>query len=314
MSLGVVCHWLDTKQRPRGTPITYNAMEERSLQLGRWQAGKYTDRQIVELYVANARNLTRMAPVIGAEVKCFRISSSILPLADRVDRSLYDNVELRSELAKAGKAFRDAGVRLTTHPGQFCVLSSPRPEVIANAYRDLATHGFVMDALGMPRTPYAAINIHGGKSGAGDRLVDSVKDLPDEVRLRLTFENDESAYSVVDLLDVHNRTGVPIVFDSHHHSFKPDFLTEVEAYRACLATWPKGVRALQHVSNTEPGLEAGNFMDRRKHSDYVHRIPQVQVDGLLDDSIDLEVEAKMKNLAVRRLQASLRVQHPNKSW
>ena len=309
MPLGIVCHWLATKTLPRGGTVTYNAMEERLLQLGRWRAGKYTDRQIVDVYLNNARNLTRMAPVIGAHVKLFRVSSSLLPLADQVDRTLWDTPEVRDELAKAGQAFRAAGVRLTTHPGQFCVLSSPRPEVIQNAFNDLMTHAFMFDAMGMPRTPYAAINVHGGKSGAHERLIQSIVDLPDNVRKRLTLENDESAYDVPDLLEVHQRTGVPVVFDSHHHTFNTGELTMQEAYAAACATWPVGVRPLQHISNTTPGLEGGNFMDRRKHSDYIQSVPDVQLEGLVADTLDLEVECKMKNLAVARLRADLHARH-----
>jgi len=310
MPLGVVCHWLETRNRPRGAPIVVNAMEERSLQLGRWRDGKYTDKQIVDLYVNNIRNLARMAPVIATQVKLFRISSSLLPLADQVDRSLYDTTEVKHELSLAGQAFVAAGIRLTTHPGQFCVLSSERPEVVKNAYRDLMTHGFVFDAMGLPRTPYAAINIHGGKSNASQRLIDSIIDLPDEVRTRLTLENDESAYDVPQLLEVHQQTGIPVVFDSHHHTFNTGELTMAEAYVACCATWPTGIRPLQHISNTEPTLISGSFMDRRKHSDYIHQVPEVQLEGLLNDVIDLEVEAKMKNFAVKQLHDQLLQQFP----
>lgn len=308
MSLGVCCQWLLTRDRPRGAPIAYNAMEERHLQLGRWKEGEYSDERIVATYVNNARNLARMAPVIGAQVKCFRVSSCVLPLADLVDRSLFDNEEVRSALADAGQAFRDHGVRLTTHPGQFCVLSSDSPSVIEHAVSELKTHGWMFDTMGMPRSPYAAINVHGGKSQASQRLIDSIADLPDEVRMRLTLENDEMAYSVVELLEVHLKSGVPVVLDSHHHTFNPDDLTIEEAYRAACATWPAGIRPLQHVSNTEPGMENGSFSERRKHSDYVHRVPDVQMEGLIEDKIDLEVEAKMKNWAVGRLHDQFRRQ------
>lgn len=307
MPLGIVCHWLGTKTLPRGRIITYNAMEERLLQLGRWRAGKYTDRHIVDVYVNNARNLAKMVPTIAGAVKLFRVSASLLPLADQVDRSLWDTPEVKREFATAGRAFRKAGVRVTVHPGQFCVLSSARHDVVINAFRELDTHAWIFDAMGLPVSPNAAINLHGGKSAAHDRLIQSINDLPDNVRKRLTLENDESAYDVPDLLEVHQRTGVPVVFDSHHFTFKTGELMIEEAYAACCATWPEGIRPLQHISNTTPGLEKGNFMDRRKHSDYIHTVPDVQLEGIYDDVIDLEVEAKMKNLAVIQLQDYLRM-------
>lgn len=36
--------------------------------------------------------------------------------------------------------------------------------------------------------------------------------------------------------------GVPITFDFHHHRFCKGGLTEEQAFKAAIATWPKGVR------------------------------------------------------------------------
>lgn len=303
--LGVVCHWLSKRTKKNGTVEVYNAMEERSLQLGRWRDGKYTDEQILQTYVHNAKMLAEMAPLISSKVGCFRVSSCILPLADQVPRELWDNELVKAQLAKAGAVFQKHNVRLTTHPGQFCVLSSDHDHVRKNAVRDLEVHAWVMDALGLPQTPYATINIHGGKSNAHQRLIDSICDLPDGVRKRLTLENDETTYSVVDLLDVSRKTGVPIVLDTHHHTFNTGDLTLEEAHSVACSTWPEGIKPLQHVSNTEPGLENGSFADRRKHSDYLHKIPEVQLEALRQDLVDVECEAKMKNFAVEKIKLDL---------
>lgn len=48
--------------------------------------------------------------------------------------------------------------------------------------------------------------------------------------------------SVKDLLTVHRLTGIPIVFDFHHHGFCTGGWTEEQAFRAAIATWPQ-VRA-----------------------------------------------------------------------
>ena len=37
-------------------------------------------------------------------------------------------------------------------------------------------------------------------------------------------------------------TGVPVTFDFHHHRFCDGGLTEEQAFKAAIATWPKGVR------------------------------------------------------------------------
>ena len=152
--------------------------------------------------------------------------------------------------------------------------------------------------MDLDRTPKYAINIHGGKSQRADQLADVICRLPDNIRSRLTLENDEMAYSVVDLLDVYKKTGTPIVFDSHHHVFNTGELTLDEAFSAAVETWSDGIMPLQHISNTDPSLVEGSFSDRRKHSDMIHYVPEVQLSCLKRREIDVDVEAKHKNFAV----------------
>lgn len=312
MPLGVVCHWLVPQTKRDGTVEWVNGMGERLLQLGRWRDGLYTEDQVAAVLQSNVENLERIARTIVKETRLFRLSSNILPLMDIVPRYLWDTPEVRGPLSRAGKIFMDAGTRVVSHPGQFCVLSSDSDSIVANAVRELVSHAWVFDAMGLPQTPHAAINIHGGKRGRGDRLIASIRDLPWEVRSRLTLENDESAYGVLDLLRVADATGVPICWDSHHWTFKTDDLTVEDAYRMSCETWTDGVRPLQHVSNSEPGPEGRSFMELRKHSQYLEFIPDPQLQGVRDGLLDLEVEAKMKNLAVAaiRKKYDLRDLHP----
>jgi len=300
MSTGVCCHWLEEKTKPRsGKKELVNIFDERTLQLGRYRQGKYSSEAIKETYVHNVRRLSEMLPFMHRRgVKLFRISSAMFPLADQVDRILWDNPEVEKHLKVAGEYIRKHGIRVSTHPGQFCVLSSDSDAVVEKAFVELGIHGWMFDTMGLDHSPFYAINIHGGKANRSSRLIEQIKSLPDNTRKRLTLENDESSYSVIDLLSVYKETGIPIVFDSHHHTFKPDDLTMEDAFAASSETWPKGVKPLQHLSNTEPSLVNGNFMDRRKHSDMIHYIPDIQLAGLRDDTIDVEVEAKMKNVSV----------------
>jgi UV DNA damage endonuclease len=133
-----------------------------------------------------------------------------------------------------------------------------------------------MDRLGAAASTQSAINIHGGKRGSPDRLVKSILALPDNVRSRLTLENDENCWSVKDLMPISAATGVPVLFDSHHHTFNDGGLPGEEAMLAAASTWPQGILPLQHISNTEPGLEGGNFTERRAHSWAIHTIPDYQ--------------------------------------
>lgn len=298
--LGICCHFLKEEVKPKsGQKYFVNEMEERSLQLGRFRDGKYTPEMLKGTYVNNVRRLSEMLPKIRRSgVKLFRISSALFPLADQVDRSLWDNEDVKRHLKAAGDFIKSNGMRVTTHPGQFCVLSSDSDKVVENAFKELATHGWLFDQMGLDHSPNWSINIHGGKKDRTSRLIEQIKSLPDNVRKRLTLENDESTYSLVDLLPVFLETGIPICWDSHHHVFNDGGLTMEEAHDAACDTWPKGVKPLQHLSNTEPHLMNGSFTERRKHSDMIHYVPEPQLQSLRDDTVDVEVEAKLKNISV----------------
>jgi hypothetical protein len=75
-----------------------------------------------------------------------------------------------------------------------------------------------------------------------------------------------------------------------------------QAFDVASRTWPSYVKPLQHVANTEPGLENSSFSQRRKHSNYINYIPECQLDALKANTIDVEVEAKLKNLSLIALQ------------
>lgn len=301
--LGICCHFIKEETKPKsGEKFYVNTMEERTLQLGRYRSGKYTPDMIKGTYENNVRNLATMLPKIRKTGnRLFRISSAMFPLADQVDRSLWDNEDIRKWLKAAGDYVKAEGMRVTTHPGQFCVLSSDSDSVVEKAFVELGIHGWMFDAMGLEHSPQYAINIHGGKADRSSRLIEQIKSLPDNVRKRLTLENDENSYSVIDLLEVHQATNVPVVFDSHHHTFNDGELTMDEAFDATRQTWQAGVRPLQHISNTEPELVNGSSTDRRKHSNMIHYVPDCQLKSLRDDTIDVEVEAKLKNLAVFKM-------------
>jgi len=304
MSLGVCCQWLEPYTKRDGSVVYENSINERTLQLGRFQKGLYSKSFIREVYINNINELLCVVPkLVKSNLKLFRMSSGLFSLAEYNQDILNIDEQVSLLLGKLGKAFTDAGIRVTTHPDQFVVLSSDNPSTVNNAIKELSHHAWVFDKMHLPLSPYAAINIHGGKSDRLDQLIQVVRNLPDNVRSRLTFENDESAYNLVDLLKVNSVTGVPVVWDSHHHTFNDSNLSLDDAYGLAVYTWKNtGVKPLQHLSNTTPGLENGSFTDRRKHSDYIHYIPDCQRDGVLKDVVDIDVEAKMKNLAVSKLK------------
>lgn len=283
-----------------------NAFEEMSneriLQYNNFLKGKYSDEYIYQLWQDNCINLKILLERVNAvDIKVFRFSSNILPLYDLLADKYFDD-NLKNILKGVGTYAREHGIRLTCHPDQFVVLSSDDQGVIERSINLLKYHADLMDAMALPETPFYAINIHGGKRGNSSKLIDSIAKLPVSVRNRLTLENDERSYSVRDLYEVFKKTNVPIVFDSHHFTFNEDMLTLDQAFNMSVDTW-NGIKPLTHLSNTTPGLENATFKDKRKHSDYVHYIPEVQRINNNLGLIDIDMEFKMKNLAIKKAVA-----------
>lgn len=127
-------------------------------------------------------------------------------------------------------------------------------------------------------------------------LIETISILPGNIKSRLVFENDELSNNVKDLFKVYEQTKCPIVFDSHHHSFNTGDLSAKDAFEMSLSTWK--CKGLNHLSNTEVGFENGSFQERRKHSNYVHYIPDYQLEANNNNLIDIEFEFKAKQLAI----------------
>lgn len=308
MALAVCCQWLEGRTKRDGTTVYENSIDERTLQLGQFRDGKYDNQRIIGTYRHNiARHIELVPRLVANNIRSFRISSSIFPLFE-FNRSLaVTDTALNQQLQVLGKLFNENGIRVTTHPGQFTVLSSDKDSVVQNSIRELECHAWMFDTMGFEHSPYYAINIHGGKSDRSDKLIEVINSLPDNIRKRLTLENDEKCYNVKQLMAIHEKTGVPIVFDTHHYNFNDDDYDFDRAFDATRSSWG-AVKPLQHLSNTEPGSENASFNERRSHSNYIHNVPELQLQAARENVVDIDVEAKYKNLAVLKMRSDFAIE------
>ncbi len=231
----------------------------------------------------------------------FRLSSSIVPWGDHLDLTqLKDYKEIKAELKKAGDYAKYWGMRINSHPGPFCVLTSPNENVVKNAIADLELHGKIFDMMGLEKSPFNNINIHcngvyGDKKSAMDRFIKNFQRCSNSVKMRLTIENDDkpTMYSVKDLMYIYEETGIPIVFDYHHHQFCTGDLTEEQALKLAATTWPKDIGQEVHYSESKALHENNSKLKPQAHSDYINTLPNTY--GL---DVDIMVEAKAKELAI----------------
>ena len=233
-------------------------------------------------------------------INFFRLTSDLFPWASEYNLTELPHYErIKNILGAAGDLATKYGQRITSHPGPYNVLVSPREHVVENTIADLTNHGDVFDMLGLSRTPYNKINIHcngvyGDKIAAMDRFCKNFKRLPESVQTRLTVENDDKAsmYSVKDLMYIHERIGIPIVFDYHHHKFCTGDLSEEEALKLAVSTWGD-IKPVVHYSESKALHERNDKLKPQAHSDYIKEIPNTYA---LD--LDVMVEAKAKELSI----------------
>jgi UV DNA damage endonuclease len=234
-------------------------------------------------------------------IRLYRMPSSIFPFFDEdIGREVMQ--PLAPALARTGARAAQLGLRLVMHPDQFVVLSSDSPEVVANSIKILQMHADIMDGLQQPRSPWALLEVHGGKSNRSDELVARIRDLPDPIRLRLCLENDEYSYSAEEIHDVCVRSSVPMIFDAHHHIVHEklssyDDPSVAEMLAKARATWAEPAHQVVHISN---GRE--DFNDRQ-HADLIATMPASYANAPW-----IEIEAKLKEEAIAGLRGWKAVQ------
>jgi UV DNA damage endonuclease len=253
-------------------------------------------RRLRELYAANLQRLDGALDFCRERsLRLYRMTSGLFPFADD-DAGADVLEEFGDKAARIGARAARLGIRLVLHPDQFVVLSSDSAQVVANSVRILETHARVLDLLTLPRSPWALVEIHGGKRDRAEQLVRVVDGLPEAVRSRIAFENDEYSYGAAEILEVCRAARVPMVFDAHHHIVREklssyDHPSVAEALAAARETWPTPEWQLVHISNGR-----ASFNDRH-HSDLIEEMPAAYA------SVPwIEVEAKQKELAIEKLK------------
>lgn len=256
-----------------------------------------------QLALQNALDLEKILEWnVNNNIFFFRIGSDLFPWGNKIDiTKLPEYKEIEKVLNRCGDYATKHKMRLTTHPGPFNLLASPKESVIQNTIADLEMHSTLFDLLKLSETPYNKINIHigaayGNKTDAINRWKTNFKRLSTSCQKRLTIENDdkESMYSVKDLYDmVYTDLGIPIVFDYHHHTFNTGDLNIENALKLAASTWPTNIRSVVHYSESKCLHENNNKIRPQAHSDYVSNFIDTH-----NIDVDIMLEAKAKELAL----------------
>jgi len=244
--------------------------------------------------------------VSGLGIGSFRIMSPLFPRMTHPEvgyqlDDLPDASSIAAQLAASRQLAIDKDIRLSFHPDQFVVLSSPHPAVVENSIRELVYQAQLAEWVGAGVINLHAGGVYGDKPAALERFAAVYRNLPDVVRSRLSLENDDISYTPADLLPLCQRLRLPLVYDVHHHRCNPDGLSVEEATEQAAATWQAlGREPYCHLSSPRAGWQGANL---KPHADFID--PVDFPDCWRGRMMTIDVEAKAKELAVVRLMREL---------
>jgi UV DNA damage endonuclease len=234
-------------------------------------------------------------------IQGYRLSSSLAPILTHKNLRLriadLPNFAAIKAVCESIKQLLAAHpLRISAHPSEYITFTSDNKDCIDNSITDLEQHAEIFDLLGLPQDYRSPLNIHvRQESNEPQKIADKVlrvyDSLPDNIRNRLVLENNDNSkgiWSVRNLIKYfHCARGIPVTFDSLHHSLLSGDMTEKDAFNAAHDTWP-----------TVPIFHYSEGIDNtRKHADMPTSTPRNYGREVLWD-----VELKFKNLAINELR------------
>jgi UV DNA damage endonuclease len=224
---------------------------------------------VARLYETVAMNLACLGRILAYNAEhgllAFRIGSKLVPFASHSVCRADWRIRFAAQLRETGAIAHRYGMRISMHPDQFVVLNSPNSDVVHRSVAELGYHATILDAMALP--PDAKIQLHiggvyGDKYAAITRFADRYRRLPPAVRRRLVIENDDCSYSLSDCLRVHERIGIPVVFDTFHHECLNNGESLAQAAAAAQRTWGPGDGPLMiDYSSQKKGARKGSHTE-----------------------------------------------------
>jgi UV DNA damage endonuclease len=208
-----------------------------------FRLASYTDDRLRETVEANLSCLWKiLAYNVEHGLLFLRITSDLVPFASHPVCRFPWQDHFSDTFAQLGEYCRDHGFRISMHPDQFVLLNAPDKGVLGRSLDELAYQVRVLDLMGLDRTAKVQIHIggvYGDKTASMERFIENYSRLDRSIKSRLVIENDERLYSFADCYTLHNRTGIPVIFDVFHHSLLNHGESLTEILESLEKTWKK---------------------------------------------------------------------------
>jgi UV DNA damage endonuclease len=325
--IGFCCKWIDDPDETAGRKPTSASrdLNGRSTTM-RWlreHADEAEQRQW-DIMNHNAKAALNMVERVGSlepHLRMVRLGSEMLQgytEPNWIDWWQQADVQLHLEriFAPIGARARELGVRLSFHPGQFCVLASDNDGIVERSILEFEYHADMARWMGYGASWHDhgfKINVHLSGRGGAEKFLRTLGKLSPEARNLITIENDEISNGLDVTLAVADR--VALVLDIHHHWINTGEYIDPKDSRVqrVVESW-RDVRPGMHYSvsredilvDHDPGVrpDLAGLLARgykkqklRAHSDFYWNDAVNEWAAGFSDQFDIQCEAKGKNLA-----------------
>jgi UV DNA damage endonuclease len=319
--IGFACKWSELTPKGIASIPDLNNSTTTVAWLKR-QTKEVAEQKLWDLMVHNVQavyNLIERVGNLDERLRMVRLGSDILPVYTEPSFSYYwrkADVQkyLERRLADCGRLARDRNVRLSFHPGQFCVMASHDDDIVARSIEEFEYHVDIARWMGYGREfQDFKVNVHIAGRRGHEGIRAAYKKLSPEARNTITIENEENAHGLSDCLNL--RDILPIVLDIHHHWCREgEYISPSDPrVQMVLESW-RGIRPTLHYSVSREDylvlhgrdvmpemttlLESGHKKQKlRAHSDYYWNTAVNQWALGFYNDFDIMCESKAKNLA-----------------
>jgi len=274
---------------------------------------------LMEHNIESIRLLVEKVGDLDQHLRMVRLGSDILPVYTEPHWSYFyrtpDAIRYaETQFARVGDLARLRDVRLSFHPGQFCVLASDNPDIVTRSIEEFEYHATMARWMGFgQRFQDFKINVHiSGRQGP-DGIRRAHTRLSPEARNCIAIENEEIVHGIDDCLSIADI--VPITLDIHHHWVREGEYIQPDDDRVkrVVDSW-RGVRPVLHYSVSREDLlpdhdttrapvlsdlliEGHKKQKLRAHSDFYWNTAVNEWALSFWENFDIIAESKAKNLA-----------------